>query len=346
MKYIFYSKINNSKLRHDIINKSNLKIETDLFGSKKDSSELYVIYDSDTDRISLFNNISKERKTPYRYIDISANSVILFPIILGQINEKLFINVDIVLDKLIIRSLSLDPKDNMFNDLFKNNSFDKPLIFSSFLLMTENIEGLFLNKNVSFKKNINFTISSLFFGKETIQLFREDNLCGISYTPYNVIDENELLGCDFDEFFNGLKLLDITNDLNNHFGNKKKSLGTILHPECEYNNGIFRLRRNDGQDSLKIISIRNNKQKINLRYCDFLDAIDVSADIFQNLISNSKFINKLNIMEICSELNFDKCVIDQINCQILYPPNIFNFNYLAYNLYTYKYNNDLYSNRL
>ena len=345
MKYIFYSRNNNAKLRNDIIIKSNLKLEVDLFGEKKDDSELYIIYDSDTNKISLFNNISKDRKIYYRYIDISYNSSILFPLILGQINEKFIIVGEMSSDLFIIRSLSLKSKTNIFESLFENNNFSNPLVFSSFILDASTVEELFLSKNSSFKNNINFTISSLHFNKRN-GLYNGDELIGTSCSYYNISNENELLGCEFDEFFNGLKSLDITNDLNKHFGNKGKLLNVILHPECNYSNEKFTLRKNDGDDSFKIISIRNKKDIINLRYCDFIDSIDVSPIILYNLISNGVFINEVSENQVFIENNRSVIAINEENTNIIYLPNIFNFKYSAYNLYTYEYSNDAYSNRL
>jgi len=335
MKYIFYISSNATNLHCSIIDNSKLTIATDLFLDHKKKDEMYIIYDDISKNISFYNNISKERNSEYKFIQLNIQYNIIFPLLLNTINKKISLKGNFNNSHFTIKELlPYSPDLNNLNSLFVNNSFSNPLTLSIDKLSNQLLNYL--------DNEINFSIISI--ANSTYYEYDENdsesyeteyqsakNISGISTSFYNISNESELFGCNIDEFFNAMKDFDIKEQVKDWInGSIDDNYIFNEHIYEESDDDDYKLTINEDLTyhdfSIPFIAIKYNNESIVIKYSDFLNSIDISVKIFRYCFDEMKNVS------LIKEKYYSNSITNHGNIHTL--GNLFDFKYPSINAYT------------
>lgn len=272
MKYIFKVNAQNQRIKNTISERTNIIVKVNLHSSKSSNSEMWVIYDDKTNQISYFNSISKDRNHAYRAIFISNdNTHDVFISLLARIRKF----VSLKIDKTNIIGYTKFLNSDLFDSLFIDNSFENPLIIGMPAFISKEDYSSLIIGNVNKEYNL---------GILSIELADNDPYCitGYKYKPYNIPDNESLLGCKIIDFVKGINSLDIKSNLSDWFKDASFSdvVGSLMEGEVE-------IKEYTGLEwGLHFIIIRNGLKTVTIKLDDFLSSIDVNDRIMWNIISN------------------------------------------------------------
>lgn len=288
MKYIFLSKGKNRQLKADIIARSGAEIILNLCSGDNSSGEMWTTYDDVTNKMSFFNSISKERKSQYRVIDLGTHNIDLFIILWARIKGYIKLGVNYQW----IESASIDATQDNFDDQFKDNSFENMASFRirpRFMLL----DGACDAKHMVNKANISLISMSCSLVSSPIGPLADlQSISGINMMAYKLSKEAELFGCNFGEFFNAMKELDVNAEIKMMLSNGAPSQRLLgIYGRENVQGTAVRLT---GDNYVRFVSIRNGKEIVTVRMEDFLSATDLSLPILMTTIQEPKLFSSVH----------------------------------------------------
>lgn len=279
MKYIFQISAQNQKIKDTILAQTDIVVKVNLHSSSSSNSEMWVIYDDKTNQISYYNNISKDRNHPYRVISINnrnSHSHDIFISLLSRIRGFVSLKMDGVPKMINITGYKSFLKNDTFNALFDGNNFEKPLVVGMPACIDKDDYSSLITGSVN--KEYNLGILSIELGDSD-----PHRITGYKYKPYNIPDNESLLGCKIANFIKGIDSLDIKNNLSHWF----KTNGFDNAIDSSYAGNEVRMKEYAGLEwALHFVIIRHGLKTTVVKLDDFLSSIDVNDRIMWNIIGN------------------------------------------------------------
>ena len=131
---------------------------------------------------------------------------------------------------------------------------------------------------------------------------RPDWIFGYKYKPYNIPDNESLLGCKIASFVKGIDSLDIKENLAHWF--KDRQFDSVI--DASFDGREVRPKEYNGLEwGLHFVIIRHGLKTIAVKLDDFLSSIDVNDKIMWNMISNMTDINAGDLIDDSLECDMD-----------------------------------------
>lgn len=298
MKYIF--KI--SKEAGQIIGVTEKQTEiaiTKNFYKNDGSGPLWAIYSQENNSIAFYNQISEERSEKYRIIHIdSSQTMLTFFIIIAKLRGFISLSLSLASSlQFIIGPNNL--KDN-WDELFKENNFQNPWkilgIFNFPSVIDE--RQLFDTKEQKAKdhnfKVIHIRMSEIRSNSQGNYEYNTRPL-SLSAKSFKIENPEELIGCNINEFINGIKNDDVSMHIEQWLLTGLISvelfdtgqMGKV--PHIIKGNVLLTDKKRivdltGATGNVAFVSIKHKSGYITLKMTDFVNAIDANMKIVLNTL--------------------------------------------------------------